>query len=112
MPGLTKRVLDAAKSKDNDYFLWCGSTPGFGARIHPTGRKVFVAQVRVGRAIRRIKIGAYGPFTVEQARRGAEQITRVAADGRDPQRERREARHALSVGALCDAYLEAARAGL
>ena len=100
MPGLTKRVLDAAKPKGTDYFVWCGSTPGFGARIHPTGRKVFVAQVRVGRAIRRVKIGSYGPFTVEQARQRAEQIIRAAADGRDPQRERREAHHALSVGAV------------
>src|SRR3954452_23672055 len=112
MPGLTKRALDAAKPQDKDYFLWCGATPGFGARVHPSGKKVFVAQVRVGRAIRRVKIGAYGPFTVEQARQQAEQIIRVAADARDPQRERQEARDALSVGGLCDAYLEAARAGL
>jgi hypothetical protein len=65
MPGLTKRVLDAAKPRDKDYFLWCEGTPGFGARVYPSGRKVFVAQVRVGRAIRRVKIGPYGPFTVD-----------------------------------------------
>ena len=57
---------------------------------------MFVAQVRVGRAIRRVKIGPYGPFTVEQARQRAEQIIRAAADGRDPQREKREARDALT----------------
>ena len=112
MPGLTKRALDAAKPREKDYFLWCGGTPGFGARVHPSGRKVFVAQVRVGRAIRRVKIGPYGPFTVEQARQRAEQIIRAAAEGRDPQREKRDARAALTVAELCDAYLEAARAGL
>ena len=71
MPSLTKRALDAARPRDTDYFLWCENTPGFGARIHPSGRKVFVAQVRVRRAIRRVKIGLYGPFTVDQARQRA-----------------------------------------
>ena len=112
MPGLTKRALDAAKPQDKDYFLWCGATPGFGARVHPSGKKVFVAQVRVGRAIRRVGIGPYGPFTVEQARQRAEEVIRAAAEGRDPQREKREAQAALTAGELCDAYLEAARAGL
>ena len=112
MPGLTKRLLDAAKPGDKDYFLWCEGTRGFGARSHPSGKKVFVAQVRVGRAIRRVKIGAYGPFTVDQARRRAEEIIRTAAEGRDPQREKREGRAAMTVAELCDAYLNAARAGL
>ena len=47
MPNLTKRVLDAAKARSSDYFLWCAGSPGFGARIYPSGKKVFVAQIRV-----------------------------------------------------------------
>jgi len=112
MPSLTKRALDAARPRGTDYFLWCGNTPGFGARIHPSGRKVFVAQVRVRRAIRRVKIGLYGPFTVEQARQRAEGIIRAAAEGRDPQREKQDAQNAITVAELCDAYLKAAQAGL
>ena len=46
MPALSKRVLDAAEPQAAEYFLWCGALPGFGARIYPTGRKVFIAQVR------------------------------------------------------------------
>jgi hypothetical protein len=57
---LTKRVLDAAKPKADRYFVWCSALPGFGARVYPTGRKVFIAQVRVGRRTRRIKIGGFG----------------------------------------------------
>jgi integrase len=112
MSALSKRVVDAAKPKEGDYFVWCSSTPGFGVRIYPSGRKAFVAQVRVGRLQRRVKIGVYGPFTVEQARKKAEDIIRGAAEGRDPQEEKREARAALTVAELCDLYLEAARAGL
>jgi hypothetical protein len=112
MSALTKRTLDAAKPQVERYFVWCGSLSGFGARIYPSGRKTFVAQVRVGRAQRRVTIGAFGAFTVEQARKQAEAIIRAAAEGRDPQREKQEARAALTVAELCDEYLTAARAGL
>jgi integrase len=112
MPALTKRAVDATKPSTERYFKWCSSLPGFGVRVYPSGRKVFVAQVRVGRFQRRITIGAYGPYTVDKARRRAENIIRAAAEGRDPQREKQEARSALTVAELCDEYLDAARAGL
>jgi integrase len=112
MANLTKRTIDAASPGDKEYFLWCTGTPGFGIRIHPTGRKVFVAQVRVGRQTRRLGVGHYGPFTVDQARTAAQEIIRSAKMGVDPQRERREARMAISVAELCETYMEAARAGL
>ena len=112
MPRLTKRILDAARPDPaRDVFLWCSATPGFGARIYPSGRISFVAQVRVGRAQRRVKIGIYGPFTVEQAREGAQRIIRAASEGRDPQREKQDRKKAITVSELCDLYLEAARAG-
>jgi hypothetical protein len=86
--------------------------PRVGVRVYPSGRRVFVAQVRTGRSQRRVKIGVYGAWTVEQARKRAEQIIRAAEDGRDPQREKQEARQALTVTELCTEYLEATRAGL
>jgi integrase len=109
---LTKRAVDAAKPQADRYFVWCGSTPGFGVRVYPSGRKMFIAEVRVGRAQRRMTIGAYGPFTVEQARERADTIIRAASDGRDPQREKQEARQAITVAELCDEYMQAARTGL
>ena len=45
------------------------------ASVHgsiPPAASSSIAQVRVGRAQRRVKIGAYGPYTVEQARAQAE----------------------------------------
>lgn len=112
MPSLTKRRADAALPRSKDYFLWCQRTPGFGLRVYPSGKKVFVAQVRVGRQLRRVKIGAFGPFTVEQARTQAKGIARSASEGRDPQREKRAVRDAVTVGELCDLYLKAASAGI
>lgn len=111
MARLTKRRIDAAKPSDSDFFLWCESTPGFGARVYPSGKVIFVAQVRVGRSQRRIRIGVYGPWTVEQARTEAEGLIRQASKGEDPQAAKREARDSLTVAELCDKYLEAADAG-
>jgi integrase len=112
MTALTKRSVDAAAPRETEYLLWCDRLPRFGLRVYPTGRKVYVAQVRVGKALRRVKIGPHGVYTVEQARKRAEDIIRAAAEGRDPQREKQEARKALTVAELCDLYLDAARAGL
>lgn len=112
MPKLTKCTVDAATPSERERFIWCSGTRGFGVRIYPSGKKAFIAQMRVGRATRRIKIGYYGPFAVDQARTVAEDIIRVASLGRDPQRERREAKQALTVSELLDKYMEAARAGL
>jgi integrase len=112
MPNLTKRIVDAALPAESDYFVWCSGVPGFGIRVYPSGKKVFVAQVRVGRQTRRLRIGHFGPFTVDQARDAAREIIRTAALGTDPQRQRRETRQAITVAELCETYMVAARAGL
>jgi integrase len=114
MPNLTKRIVDAAKPAVVERFLWCSETPGFGVRVYPSGRKVFVLQARVGarRATQRHKIGAYGPFTVEQARERAEALIRTIAVGRDPREEEQSAKAAPTVSELCDEYMQAARSGL
>lgn len=112
MPTLTKRAVDATKPRAERYFVWCADLAGFGVRVYPSGKKIFVAQVRVGRFQRRVNIGAFGVYTVEKARKRAEEIIRAAAEGRDPQREKQEARNALTVAELCGEYLDAARAGL
>src|SRR5262249_57625784 len=77
MPALTKRLISSAGPKQRDYFLWCSSVPGFGVRVYPSSKRVFVCQVRVGRATRGVKIGAFGPYTVEQARQRAQEIVRA-----------------------------------
>ena len=59
-----------------------------------------------------MKIGVYGPYTVDQARQRAQDIIRAAAEGRDPQREKIGLRNAITVREMCDKYLKAASANL
>ncbi|MEL7684417.1 tyrosine-type recombinase/integrase [Citromicrobium bathyomarinum] len=88
---ITKRIIDAAEPETRDYFIWDTSFIGFGVKVTPRGRKVFVYQYRMpapGEAARiapvRYTIGRYGNLTVEQARKRAEQLAGMVANGVDP----------------------------
>ncbi|MCK0206840.1 site-specific integrase [Starkeya koreensis] len=100
---LTKRIVDAAKPKASEYFIWDagdGSLKGFGLRVWPSGKKTYVAQFRIGGGrgakSRRVTIAAWGGgWTVEQARAEAERLIREADKGIDEKalQEAAEAAH-------------------
>jgi len=110
---LTKRMVETARADgDREAFVWCEALPGFGVRVYPSGRKVYIVQVRVGRRQRRVKIGLVEALTLDEARERAKAAIDAAAEGRDPQLEKRERREAITVAELCERYMEAADAGL
>ena len=84
MGRLTKRTLEAAEIKAKDYFIFDDELPGFGLRVMPSGRKIFVLQYRVGRKARRFTLGHYPILTVEQARTSAIKNLVAVKDGKDP----------------------------
>jgi integrase len=93
---LTKRTVDAAKPHPRrDVMVWDDELRGFGLRVYPTGRKVFLVQYRMGgrgAPQRRLKLGAYGPLTADDARKDAARALRLVAEGRDPAGEKADAR--------------------
>lgn len=112
MAKLTKRTIDALQPREKDYFEWDDEMPGFGVRVWPTGKKVYVAQYRAGRQTRRFKIGSHGALTVEEARKQAKTVLGDVARGEDPQQDRSTRRKSMTVKDLCDTYFEAADKGL
>jgi site-specific recombinase XerD len=113
MPRLTKQIVDAAKSKERAYFIWCSDLRGFGARVHPTGGRVYYVDYRNRDGARkRMAIGAHGKITTEEARKLALQTLGDAVKGEDPASERATRRNALTVKQLCDDYMTAAGKGL
>jgi integrase len=116
---LTKTNIDAkalpsTAEKPNDVLYWCLAPKGFGLRVTPAGKKVFIVQGRVkgsdGPAAR-FTIGEYGPFTVEQAREEAEDILRSLKKGIDPRETAKEAKAARERAKLQQVTLrEAAEA--
>ncbi|SCB48417.1 Site-specific recombinase XerD [Bradyrhizobium shewense] len=112
MPKLTKRFVDSLEAKDTDYFAWDEELPGFGVRTWISGRKTYVAQYRKAGRSRRVKIGAHGALTVEEARKEARVILGDVARGEDPAEDRATRRKSITVRELCDNYIAAAEAGL
>ena len=93
---LTKSTIDALPTSKSDVVYWDAGYPGFGVKVTPTGRKVFVVLYRTGGAgskLRKYTIGPYGRVTLHQARVAAQKVFAARLEGRDPAAEKREAKH-------------------
>jgi integrase len=104
---LSKRTADAAAADDRDVFVWDSELSGFGLKVTPAGRKVFVAQYRNrsdGRT-RRVTIGVFGPLTVEEARLEARKVLGQAAIGEDPASGRKRASGDMEFVAVLEQFL-------
>lgn len=93
-------------------FYWDESLPGFGVKVTPKGKKVYVCQYRPGGGAqsptRRMSIGSHGALTPEEARTIAKRLLGEVATGANPAEERQLKRRQLTVTELCDRYLEEA----
>lgn len=108
MPRITKRMVDEAKPQSKDTFAWDTDLPGFGLKVTPKGRKVFVIQYRLGGrkgVTRRYTIGAYGPLTIEQSRSEAKRLLGEVAAGRDPQEQKKTGQSVPGLHDLLDDFL-------
>src|ERR1700730_15247156 len=103
---LTKRILEASRPAARDYQIWDTKVRGFGVRVYPSGARSFILQYRnaAGRT-RKIALGRYGILTVDKAREKATKLLGAIIDGRDPSQDKRESRHAKTIGELADLYL-------
>src|SRR5215469_16752483 len=95
---LTKSAIDALPTSKSDVVYWDCSVPGFGVKVTPKGRKVFIALYRTGGAgskLRKYTIGPYGRVTLHQARVAAQKVFAAKLEGRDPAAEKRAARRRI-----------------
>src|SRR4051812_9601791 len=85
----TKRIVDALPRPDKRTIYWeggDGAVKGFGCKVEPTGRKVFIYQYddAIGGS-QRLTMGVFGAVTLDQARAKALQHAANAAAARtDP----------------------------
>ena len=92
---LTKSTIDALPSPSSDVVYWDANSPGFGVKVTPKGRKVFVVLYRTGGAgskLRKYTIGPYGRVTLHQARVAAQKVFAAKHEGRDPAAEKRQSK--------------------
>jgi hypothetical protein len=92
---LTKTTIDALPIQSKDVVYWDIYCPGFGVKVTPTGRKVFIVLYRTagaGSRLRKYTIGAYGRVTLNQARVTAQKVFAAKLDGRDLAAEKKNSR--------------------
>src|SRR3984885_8433146 len=95
---LTKSVIDDLPTPAKDVVYWDAGCPGFGVKVTPRGRKVFVVLYRTGGAgskLRKYTIGPYGCVTLHQARVAAQKVFAAKLEGRDLAAKKREARRRI-----------------
>ena len=62
---LTKRIVDRLAVNGKDAVFRDSDLPGFGIRVRPTGRKVYVVQTRTNGESKRVTVGRHGAWLRE-----------------------------------------------
>ncbi len=84
MPKITKRTVDALKPKERERVVWDDDLKGFGVRIHPSGRKVFIVKTRHRGRVIKMTIGPCTAVSTTYARVRAAEIITDARAGKNP----------------------------
>lgn len=102
---MTKSAIDGLAVAEKDTVYWDQALPGFGVKVAPRGRKVFIVMYRLGGAgsrLRKYTIGPYGRLTLPMARAQAQKIFAARLDGRDPAEEKKQHRRRMVVDQVED----------
>ena len=102
---LTKSAIDALPIPSSDIIYWDVGSPGFGVKVTPKGRKVFIVLYRTrggGSKLRKYTIGPYGRVTLHQARVVAQKVFAAKLVGLDPAAEKREAKRRVVADRVDD----------
>lgn len=116
---LTRRLIDGTEPTEARIRLFDSEMPGFGAIIHPSGRRMWIVSFRPGvggrnAPMRQLNLGpASGPgaLTLEEARRAARNVLADARRGDDPAtkraKERADKAASLTFNQLADDFMAA-----
>ena len=105
-------TVDAAKARQRDNYVWDRELAGFGLKVTPAGRKVYLVQYRLGGRkgrTRRVTIGQHGELTPTAARAEAKRLLGEIAAGRDPAAERDSAKTGKSLASVLDQFMTRTR---
>jgi integrase len=92
---ISKATVDAAMPvASSDVILWDDRIAGFGLKVTPAGLKVYIYRYRVAKpgqaaqtAPRKYTIGRHGDLTPDQARKRAQELAAMVAQGVDPRQQ-------------------------
>ena len=84
MAKITRRTDDALVGQERERVVWDDDLKGFGVRVHPTGRKVYIVKTRYRGRVIKMTIGPHGAVTPSYARVRAAEIITDARAGKNP----------------------------
>ena len=100
---LTKRAVDALEVEGKDAVFWDRDLAGFGVRVHPTGRMVYVVQTRGPGGPKRVTLGQHGELSTDEARKRAVPVIDRIKRGEAPTPKPSEP--ALTVADLAERFM-------
>lgn len=106
MTKLTKRYVESLAAPDAESILWDDELSGFGLRLYPSGRKVYVVQYKLHGRTRRKTLGKHGVVTAEEARRDAKLVQADVARGADPSADRKARLRSPTIKELGERFLK------
>jgi integrase len=107
MPSITKILVEKAQPKQADYTIWDNRLTGFGLKVTPKGKRVYLLKYRAKDGTqRKPTIGEHSEaLTCENARDIAKDWLAIVQQGGDPSGERQGLRQSSTVAELCDRYM-------
>jgi integrase len=111
MQKLTETVVNSLAIDGRDYTIFDAALSGFGVRVTPAGKRIFVARAWASGRIRKVSIGTHPEMTVTAARAHARDALAAIRAGADPAIEKANRRAAIEAGevtvaALADRWLK------
>ena len=103
---ISKRTVDGLSVEDREAVFWDRELPGFGVRVYPSGRKIYVAQSRGPAGVKRVSLGRHGEITPDRARKQAASAIARIKRGENPAPARAERKDTFTVAALAERYIE------
>ena len=99
MAKITKRTVDALAGQERERVVWDDDQiKGFGVRVHPTGRKVYIVKTRYRGRVIKMTIGPHGAVTPSYARVRAAEIITDARAGKNPAGRNADAPTMIALG--------------
>ena len=105
---ITKEAVEAIRKGSEDAYLWDEKLKGYGVKVTPGGKRVYLIQYRLGGRkgrTRRVTIGVHGTKTEHEARKEAKRLLGEVQSGSDPAAQRDKLRDAETFGHALDRFL-------
>jgi len=103
---LDNRTIKAAVAQGERVEIWDTTAEGLHVVVTAAGAATFAVRYRCEGRQRRLRVGRFGPLTVEEARKRARAVLADAARGADPQGDKQRARSGLSLADAFERFLD------